>query len=136
MCDKNDILILILTHGRLAEEFYNTAKMISGNLKNVFYFTFPEKMAFETLENKVKNFVQEHKDNGIIIFIDLFGGSCFNTCASLVKKKNIKIFSGVNLGILLEAIILKSSRKLDEIADIIENKKNDTIVYINKKLNE
>ncbi|MBU1075875.1 MAG: hypothetical protein KKH98_01190 [Spirochaetes bacterium] len=79
-------------------------------------------------------FVKKNKDHDIIIFTDLFGGSCFNICSSLVNKKNVRIISGLNLGVLLEAILLKNSNTLDEVVNALERKKNDTIIYVNKKL--
>lgn len=131
---NKDINILILCHGKLAQELYNTAKMIVGNIENVYYFNFLKDMSFEELGKKVKKFVEKRNDSDIMIFTDLFGGSCFNICSEIIEQKNIRIFSGINLGILLEAIFLRNSCDLEHLAEALFKKKNDTIVYVNKKI--
>ncbi len=134
MKGKKDIYILILSHGKLAEEFYNTAKMIIGDIKDVYFFSISRNMSFANLEKKVKNFFTENKKKDIIIFTDLFGGSCLNVCSSYINRKNVEIFSGVNLGILLEAIFLRNSQSLDQLAKSLDDKKDSTMVYVNKEI--
>ena len=131
---NKDINILILCHGKLAQELYNTAKMIVGNIENVYYFDFLKTMPFEELGKKVEKFVEKRNDSDILIFTDMFGGSCFNICSKIIEQKNIRIFSGINLGLLLEAIFLRNSCDLEHLAEALCKKKNDTIVYVNKKI--
>jgi len=131
---KKDIIILILSHGRLAEELYNTAKMLIGNVENIYFFNLLKNMSFKCLETKVKKFVREKYNSDILIFTDLFGGSCLNICSKIIKQKNIRVFSGINLGILLEAIFLRNSCDLNRLAETLDRKKNDTIVYVSKKV--
>ena len=133
MCKK--IKILILSHDKFGQELYNTAKMMVGEMEEIYYFNFLKTMSFEELESKVKDFIKKNKKSEILIFTDIFGGSCSNICTSILNKfNNVKIFSGVNLGLLLEAIFLRNSCNLEQLADILDKKKFDTIVYINKKL--
>ena len=128
------IIILILSHGRFAEELYNTARMITGEIKDVYYINFLKKMSFEGLCKKVKDFIKKKKKFDILIFTDLFGGSCFNACSEVIKHKNVRVFSGVNLGLLLESFFLRNSHDLEGLAEALCIKKNDTIVYVNKKI--
>ncbi len=131
---NKDIIILLLSHGKLAQEMYRTVKLIAGDVKDLYYFNFLKGMAFEELCKKVKDFVKEKKALDILIFTDLFGGSCFNVCSEVIKQKNVKVFSGVNLGLLLEAIFLRNSLDLEGLADTLYKKKDNTIVYVNKKI--
>ncbi len=130
---NKNIIILILSHGKLAQEIYNTAKMIVGNIKDIYYFNFLKSMSYQDLEKKVKNFVKKRNNSEILIFTDLFGGSCLNACSNIIKQNKIRIFSGINLGLLLEAIFLRNSYDLKNLAAALDEKKNNTIVYVNKE---
>lgn len=136
MNNKRDIIIIILSHGNLAQEFYNTAQMITGKIENVYYYNFLSNMSYEDLEKYLKKFINKSSKKDYLIFTDLFGGSCYNSCSSLLGKKNVRIFCGVNLGLLLEAILLRNSCDLDQLANTLKERKNNTLVYINEQIKE
>ena len=129
---KKDIIILILSQGKLAQELYNTAEMIVGNIENVYYFNLLKNMSFQNLEKKVKDFVEKKNDSDILVFTDLLGGTCLNVCSNIIKQNNIRILSGINRGLLLEAIFSKNSCDLDSLVKILDKKKNNTMVFVNR----
>ena len=61
------------------------------------------------------------KSDDILILADLFGGSPFNRalCESCEDKK-IKVIAGVNLPMIIEAIMNKSSNLDDVVLKIVE----------------
>lgn len=135
MGDTNTV-ILILTHGNLAQSLVETASLIIGKLKDVFYINFPEEKDLYFIDNQLKKFVNKNKDKNILIFIDIFGGSCLNVCCKYLQHKNIKIFSGINLPILLEAIMNKDYLFFPELINKIEEKIYEAVIFVNKRIDK
>lgn len=133
--NKEKIYLLIITHGKLAEELLNSAKLIIGNFENVFFINFLKNMPVEELAEKIKDFVSEHNDGKILIFTDLFGGSCLNACSNFVNFPDVHILAGINLPILLETIILKNSVDFQTLINILKSKISQFIVDVDEKLN-
>ena len=53
--------------------------------------------------------------NGVLVLADLFGGSPFNATASNMKNLKFKCLTGMNLPMLLEALISKEDGDLKEL---------------------
>ena len=131
--DKKNI-VLIVTHGKLAEEFVNSAKMIIGKVSDLFFVNFLKDMTPETLENKISEFIID--DSNIVIFTDLFGGTCLNVTSKFINKNNIEVISGVNMPILLEVLLAKDIMEFDELINHLKSKLPESIIFLKDKLNE
>lgn len=131
---NNPVTILLLSHGRLAEEMYNTVRLITSDLDHVYFINFLSGMSFDSLQKVVDDFIKEHKNEPLLIMVDLIGGSCYNVCSGLIKKRNVKIFTGFNLGFLLEAIFLRKQFKLERLAQELDKRKNKLLVYVNARI--
>jgi len=110
--------ILLLSHGSLAVELINTAKMILGEFEDVH--------AIELLEgadiNQYEQYIRFEIDssNEILILTDLLGGSPFITSCkiynSLADNRKVRIVTGMNLPMILEVINVRENCTLDELA--------------------
>ena len=129
--------IVVVSHGQLARELLNSAKMIVGEITNqkISTVSLIEGMSPEEFVNSVYSAVMNSMDkDGVIILTDLFGGSTTNFLASEIYKrispenKNIIIISGVNLAMLLSAITNNEDNvDLNAVADRIINDAKDNI---------
>lgn len=119
---------LLITHGKLAEGLLDSAKMLIGELNNVDYISFDEKMGIDELELSIRNYVQENKSDEILIFTDILGGTPFNV-ATLVTSEfnNITIIYGLNLPIFIECYINKDSYNLKDIKNFISTNAIQTL---------
>ncbi len=131
---NNPATILLISHGRLAEEMYNTIRLITNEVEHIYFINFLSGMSFDTLKKVVDEFMEEHKKEPIVIMVDLMGGSCYNVCSGLIHKRNIKIFAGFNVGFLLEAIFLRKRFKLDRLVLELNKRKNNMLVYVNARI--
>ncbi|MDU2491340.1 MAG: hypothetical protein E7D27_12275 [Clostridium celatum] len=118
--------VLVVTHSNLCKGFSNAVKMILGEGVSIRYLALDED-GVEVFHNKLKNVITELKkeSNEILILADLFGGSPFNT--SLIEmnnSENIKVISGVNLPMLIEAIMNESSNLDEVVIQIVESGKD------------
>lgn len=118
--------ILVVTHSNLCRGFNDAVKMILGEGASIRYLALDED-GVDVFHDKLKNVITELKkeSNEILILADLFGGSPFNrSLIEMNNSKNIKVISGVNLPMLIEAIMNEASN-LDEVfLQIVESSKD------------
>ncbi|MGG7144693.1 PTS sugar transporter subunit IIA [Clostridium nigeriense] len=104
--------IIVATHGKLSEGFRDTIDMIMGERKGLYFIEFSQNDEIENLREKFINITNSIKEeNEILILTDLFGGTPCNTAIkiALESKLRIKILSGVNLPMLIEAVLNQDS---------------------------
>ncbi|EUJ52379.1 PTS sugar transporter subunit IIA [Listeria rocourtiae] len=118
---KEEIALILASHGDFAKEALNSLEMIVGQQENVSTLSlYPG----EDLPDFTKRMDDAYKNldhiKGAIILCDIYGGTPSNAAMGmLIKYQDAKVaaYSGLNLPVLLE---LSASRKLD----YIEIKKN------------
>ncbi len=94
--------ILLLTHGGWGMSLVNGVRMILGTVDFVHEIpllpeaTLPEYMA------EVKAYAETMAENSLI-FTDIFGGTTTNVAAKVGRDLNLKVISGLNCPLLLEA---------------------------------
>jgi len=116
------INVLVITHGKLGEEMVKGAEMIIGQHAEVRTFQIPPDESQESLKVKVGIVIRElagegtTQKNGIIIMTDLLGGTPCNIALPYTKLYDIEIISGINLYMLITAIIYKDKLPLKELA--------------------
>lgn len=111
--------IVIVTHGNLAKELLSTAEMIIGPLKQVDAVAIYAKEGMNDLEKKLKQTIEKtNSPEGVLILIDMFGGSPATASLSFIDKYKIKVISGVNLPIVLEVATHRESCDLEKLADL------------------
>ncbi len=130
------IVIIILTHGKLAEEFVKSAQLIIGKSEDIFYINFLRNMSVLDIEKNLKEIVEKNIKNNIIIFTDLFGGSCFNVAGKFVNYENIEIFTGVNMPLLIETIMKRESTTFSSLIEEIKKKRDKFILNVKDMLSE
>lgn len=129
------IPVIIICHGNLAVELKKTAELIIGSIDNIEAISFAKNEDCETLREKLDSTVAKYSNaDGIIIFTDIFGGSCTNVCNKYLDKDNIEIIAGVNLSILLETITMRTALKFHQIIDKIRDIQNNAIIIVKDKI--
>jgi len=113
--------ILICTHGNFGEGIMNSAELISGKQEEVVTLGLSHGDSIEKFIEKVtKSIIQLDKGDGVLVFADLLGASPYNAAAISSKKvgdTKFRCITGVNLPMLLEALMLREYCTLDELTD-------------------
>lgn len=133
---KNEVIILLLSHGNLAEEMIKTVKIIAGKVEGLYFINFLPCMSFEQFKQALDVFIVKHDKKEILILVDLIGGSCYNACSDYVQRENIRIFAGANLVILLEAVFLRNVHDLEHLAVELEKRKSKMLVNVSSLIKE
>ena len=126
--------ILIVSHCSLASSYIETAAMIAGkqSLEEVHSFSMREGEDFEEFVEEISKYVAQDVDGEYLVLADLFGASPCNSTCMAMRGKNYRIVTGLNLGMLLEALFSLESLSLDELSEKLmeRGKEGIQVVYI------
>ncbi len=95
--------LVLVTHGRLAEEFLHAVEHVVGPQDNLETVCIG---AEDDMEQRRRDIVDavERADNGsgVIILTDMFGGTPSNLAISVMKEGKVEVIAGVNLPMLIK----------------------------------
>lgn len=121
--------VVLVTHGRLAEEFLYALEHVIGKQYQMEAIGVDPDDDMEIAKKKIYDAVQRVDDGtGVIVLTDMFGGTPSNLAISLIEKMQIEVLSGVNLPMLIK---LASIRDQLDLKEAIDKTKNAGKKYIN-----
>lgn len=113
--------IVIVTHGRLAEEFVRVAADIVGQARGVVPVCIERDYAVEDARKDIEKAIKDVDDgNGVIIFTDMFGGTPSNLGLSFLEDGKTEVIGGVNLPMIIKASMSRDGKGLKELATFIK----------------
>ena len=116
--------IILASHGGLSKGMKDSVSMIVGDLaKDI------ETYSLLPGQNP-EDFYQEVLKEQILILCDIKGGSVHTALSKLAVLDNVMIFSGMNMGLVLDAVMkgLNGKLELAEANDLIEAAKDGMTV--------
>ena len=94
--------MILVTHGRLAEEFVQAMEHVVGEQPDVATICIGPNDDMEARRAEIAAAVREvDAGQGVIILPDLFGGTPSNLAISLMKKGKVEVIAGINLPMLI-----------------------------------
>ncbi len=129
--------ILVVSHSTLCKGFNEAIGMILGREASIEYLELDDEgieLFHKRLKEKIEKLKGEDKD--LLILADLFGGTPFNKALCEASRDNkIKVISGVNLAMIIEAIMNKTSNLDEAVLNIVESGKGSIIqgIILNNK---
>lgn len=109
--------IVIVTHGRLAEEFVAVAADIVGKAKGVVPVCIGRDYAVEDARKDIEKAISAVDDGeGVLIFTDMFGGTPSNLGLSFLEEGKTEVIGGVNLPMVIKASMSREGKGLKELA--------------------
>lgn len=121
--------VVLVAHGKLANEMKNSAEMIFGELSDFQTVEFLKEDGFDSLKEKLQQ-VLNQTDESVIILADLFGGTPFNASCGLAMEypqKKIEVISGMSLPLVLETATVYTDREAKAVADYLQEIASDTV---------
>ena len=121
--------MVLVTHGRLAEELINALQHVVGPQQNIVAVCIGPEDDMEKRRAEILNSISE-ADNGtgVVLLTDMFGGTPSNLAISVMERANVEVLAGVNLPMLVK---LASVRESDSLADAVTKAQNAGRKYIN-----
>jgi PTS system mannose-specific IIA component len=121
--------LVLVTHGRLAEEFRNAVEHVVGPQEN---FETVSIGADDNMEERRGDIVDAvarvDQGSGVVVLTDMFGGTPSNLAISVMEAGRVEVIAGMNLPMLIK---LSSVRKADKLAVAIEEAQAAGRKYIN-----
>jgi PTS system mannose-specific IIA component len=121
--------LVLVTHGRLAEEFRHAVEHVVGPQKN---FETVSIGADDDMEERRREIVgavaRADTGTGVIILTDMFGGTPSNLAISVMEAGRVEVIAGMNLPMLIK---LTSVRAADQMAAALEGGQTAGRKYIN-----
>lgn len=109
--------LVLVTHGRLAEEFRVAMEHVVGKQTAMETICIGADDDMESRRGDIAAAVERVNDgSGVILLTDLFGGTPSNLAISLLKAGEVEVIAGVNLPMLIR---LESARKAMHVRDAV-----------------
>ncbi|MWP61947.1 PTS sugar transporter subunit IIA [Gilliamella sp. Pas-s25] len=108
------IAVLVSTHGSTANSMIETAEMICGKQSQCEAVPFLMGQSLDDFQQQIEQKLEEltRESSNVLCFVDLKGGTPFNSLAKLVVNyPSINIVTGVNIPMLLTTFMLRDDEK-------------------------
>lgn len=121
--------VLLVTHGKLAEELRAAARTIQPELSRIVAVALEwNETGQDARERIARGLAESDSGEGAVILTDMFGGTPTNLTLSFLKKDRVEIVTGVNLPMVLKCAALQSSGKpVAEIAHLTRDRGQSSI---------
>ena len=107
--------IVLVTHGRLADEFLSAMQHIVGPQNQIATACIGPNDDMNERRNDILNKVQAvDSGDGVIVLTDMFGGTPSNLAISIMDKAKVEIIAGINLPMLIKLASLRKDKSLKE----------------------
>jgi mannose PTS system EIIA component len=121
--------MVLVTHGRLAEELIAATEHVVGAQRNVRAICIgPD----DDMEQRRKDILQAVGEvdagGGVILLTDMFGGTPSNLAISIIDEANVEVIAGVNLPMLIK---LATARETESLKDAATTAQDAGRKYIN-----
>ena len=109
--------LVIVTHGRLAEEFISALEHVVGPQVNITAVCIgPEDDMEERRALILSRVADAEEGNGVVLLTDMFGGTPSNLAISIMDQANVEVIAGVNLPMLIKLASVRQIESLEEAA--------------------
>ena len=113
--------VVIVTHGRLAEEFYLALVHVVGPQEAFARVCIAADDSLDARRAEIAACIQEvDSGSGVIVITDMFGGTPCNLAVSLMNRDDMEVISGANLPMLVKLAKLRGTLPLAEVSRRIQ----------------
>lgn len=94
--------LILVTHGKLAEEFVHAMQHVVGTQEAVATVCIGPNDDMERRRKEIADAIRDvDSGDGVIILTDLFGGTPSNLAISLMQAGRVEVIAGINLPMLI-----------------------------------
>ncbi len=121
--------LVLVTHGRLAEELISALEHVVGPQSNVTAICIGPDDDMEVRRSEILDgAIKADQGEGAILLTDMFGGTPSNLAISIMDRAKIEVIAGVNLPMLIK---LASVRETEPLSQAIVSAQEAGRKYIN-----
>ncbi len=121
--------MVLVTHGRLAEEFVAALEHVVGPQDKVRTICIGPDDDMEARRKEIIAAIGKVDDgDGVVLLTDMFGGTPSNLAISVMETKKVEVIAGTNLPMLIKLASLRDGGLL---ADVVTEAQEAGRKYIN-----
>ncbi len=107
--------LVLVTHGRLAEEFVVAMEHVVGKQERIAAICIGPEDDMESRRADIATAIASvDSGRGVIVLSDLFGGTPSNLAISLMEAGKVEVIAGINLPMLIRLGSARKSMKVTE----------------------
>jgi PTS system mannose-specific IIA component len=107
--------LVLVTHGRLAEELRLAMEHVVGTQKNVATVCIGADDDIESRRAEIQCTIDRvDTGDGVVLLTDMFGGTPSNLAISMMSRDGVEVIAGVNLPMLVKLAKVRGSQNLGE----------------------
>ena len=107
--------LILVTHGRLAEEFINAMEHVVGSQTDIVAVSIGPHDDMEKRRKEIADAIRRvDSGEGAILLTDLFGGTPSNLAISLMQTGRVEVIAGINLPMLIRLAGARKCMSVDE----------------------
>ena len=121
--------IVLVTHGRLADELVNALQHVVGEEDDIATVCIHSDDDMEQRRRDIIDTIAGVDSGaGVVLLTDMFGGTPSNLAISVMTETNVEVIAGVNLPMLIE---LAQTRRTSDLAQAVAEAQEAGRKYIN-----
>ena len=107
--------LVLVTHGRLAEEFRAALEHVVGPQEQIETICIGPDDDMEQRRQDILDAVDAVDENqGVVLLTDMFGGTPSNMAISVMDEDRIEVIAGVNLPMLIKLVSVRTDRSITD----------------------
>ena len=107
--------LILVTHGRLAEEFIHAMEHVVGTQADIAAVSIGPHDDMEKRRKEIADAIRRvDSGDGAIVLTDLFGGTPSNLAISLMQAGRVEVIAGINLPMLIRLAGARKCMGVDE----------------------
>jgi PTS system mannose-specific IIA component len=108
--------LVLVTHGRLAEEFRAAMEHVVGPQKNVATICIGPDDDMEHCRGDIRHAIESvDQGDGVVMLTDMFGSTPCNLALSMLDRQHLEVLSGMNLPMLVKLAQFRDQKPLAEL---------------------
>jgi PTS system mannose-specific IIA component len=110
--------MVLVTHGRLAEELRSAMEHVVGAQRNVATVCISPEDDIEHRRADIEACIARvDTGDGVVLLTDMFGGTPSNLAISMMDRKGVEVIAGVNVPMLVKLAKVRSCQPLSEVVE-------------------
>ena len=110
--------MVLVTHGRLAEELRSALEHVVGTQRHVDTVCIGPEDDMDGMRAEIERCIERcDTGDGVVLLTDMFGGTPSNLAISMMDRKGVEVIAGVNLPMLVKLAKVRSNQPLADAVD-------------------
>ncbi|MBB4066885.1 PTS sugar transporter subunit IIA [Gellertiella hungarica] len=107
--------VVLVTHGKLAEEFRHAVEHVVGPQKLIETISIgPEDDMDQRRQDILEAVMRANEGHGVIILTDMFGGTPSNMAISVMQAGHVEVIAGMNLPMLIKLAGVRGENNMEK----------------------